>query len=282
MKRRSLLLVPFALSLLAACGPSPNSFSSPSATYPQPSPSMAPGGLASLLTGQIVSNEEQQLRDIKNRQILLDFPIKVGVVFYQLGSKLEPADQEVEFDATAKAFKDSKLVRESIQIPSNLVSASVTVDEIRRLGARFQCDIMILVSGSHSFEKSKNQNLSFFDTFSDKANYESQVKLEAIALDVYTGTLLSPFDAATKGGPFLLDRAAADYSEQAYAKEKDTESKAWQALRNEAIERLTQLKSEVDKRKASLNDAQPSPAPSPSLAPSTSPSPNPSNNPQGV
>lgn len=217
-------------------------------------PGSASGNLASLLTGQIVTNEEQQLRDIKNRQIVLDFPIKVGVVFYQLGSKLEATDQEAQFEATESAFKDTGLVRETIRIPNSLISSAVTVDELRRLGSRFQCDIMLLVTGSHEFNKAKNQNLSFFDSFSDKLNYESQIKFNAIALDVYTGTLLSPFDAATKAGPFLLDRSAPDFATQSYAKQKESESKTWDALRSEALERLTQLKADVDKRKAQIAD----------------------------
>lgn len=263
MKRLPIYLSLFA-SLLAACGPSPSSISYYPNASPTTAPSMAPGGLESLLTGQIVTSEEQQLRDIKTRRILLDFPIKVGVVFYQLGTRLDASDLETEFDGVQKALKDSQNVRETIQIPSHLISSAVTVDELRRLGARFQCDIIVMVTGSHRFERSKSQTISFFDSFSDKANYESQVKLDAIALDVYTGTLLSPFDAATKGGPFLLDASAPDYAQQAYAKQLETESKAWQALSVEAVERLQQLKADVEKNRASL----PSPSPLPTSMPS--------------
>ncbi len=271
-----------ATGLLSACGPTP---SMPSMSYPYPSAtpmaSGAPGGLASLLTGQVVTGEEQQLRDIQKRQILLDFPIRVGIVFYNLNTRLDATDLETQFDEARKAFKDSGLVRETIQIPNTLISGAVTVDELRRLGARFQCDTMILVTGSHRFERSKSQNLSFFDSFSEKAYYESEMKLDAIALDVYTGTLLSPFDSTAKATPFLLDRAAGDFNQKSYDQTKQTEVKAWVNLQTEAIERLTSLKVDVDKRKAELA-AMPSPSPtpaptvSPSPAPTVSPSPMPS------
>lgn len=241
-----------ALSLLtSACSTSysMNTPAKPTAAYAQDMAS-EPGSLASLLTGQIVTSEEQQLRDIQTRQIVLDFPIKVGVIFYQLNSKLDTADQEVQFNQVQKSFKDSGLIRETLQIPATLISGAITIDQVRRLGARFQCDIMILVSGSHQFDKSRSQQLSFWDSFSEKQNYESKVKLDAIALDVYTGTLLSPFDAATKGGPFLLDRAAPDYSQQAYEKQKTVEQAAWKELEEDAIDSFTQLKADVLKRMA--------------------------------
>ena len=266
MKLRSLSALA-AICLLSACSTPSFSVSPDIVAQPSAAPS---GGLASLLTGQVVSKEEEQLRDIKTRQILLDFPIKVGVVFYNLQSKLEPADLETQFDTVKTSLKDSGLVRETIKIPNALISSSVTIDELRRLGARFQCDIIVLITGEHDFEKAKNQNLSFFDSFSDKAYYESEVELEAITLDVFTGTLLSPFNVAVEAGPVLLDRAAADYADQSYKAQKEAEAKAWSELKDEALTNLRQLKADVDKRKANL---QASPAPSATPEPAPTPAP---------
>ncbi|PKL75655.1 MAG: hypothetical protein CVV27_14245 [Candidatus Melainabacteria bacterium HGW-Melainabacteria-1] len=283
IKHRHLLLLSLAAGLLTACQTSTGFNPGYPTAMPSAYGSAAPGGLASLLTGQVVGSEEQQLRDIQKRQILLDFPVKVGVVFYQLSSKLEATDLEARFDELADSLKATGMVRETIQVPSTLVSGSVTIEELRRLGARFQTDILVLINGSHSYQKSKSQNLSFFDSFSDKASYESEVKLEAIALDVFTGTLLSPFDAAVKSTPQLLDQAAADFAQQTYTQQKSAETQAWQALQTEAIERLTQLKAEVDKRKADLATASPMPQataePTPSATPMPSPVPSPSSSP---
>ena len=267
-------LTALTAGMMAACGPAPNSMPSMSYPYPSASGTPSPQGLAALLTGQVVSSEEAQLRDIKSRQILLDFPVKVGFVYYNLDTRLEAADLKAQFDEVKSEFKNSGQVRETIQIPNTLVSGSVTIEELRKLGARFQCDIIVLLTGSHSFERAKSQNLSFFDSFSEKANYESKVKLDAIALDVFTGTLLSPFDAAVSGQPVLLDRAAADFADKSYKYQQETEAKAWLSLRTEALERLNQLKLDVDKRKAELaNQPMPSPTPSPTVSPSPEPNP---------
>ncbi|PKL75824.1 MAG: hypothetical protein CVV27_13430, partial [Candidatus Melainabacteria bacterium HGW-Melainabacteria-1] len=234
MKLKALSAALAGMALLSACTTISPNVSSPSDYGAAPRPE-ASGGLASLLTGQVVSADEQQLRDIQKRQILLDFPVKVGVVFYNLNTRLEATDIETRFDAVSTAFKDSGLVRETLRMPSTLISSSVTIEELRRLGARFQTDIVVLVTGTHQFQKAKSQNLSFFDSFSDKAYFDSEVKFEAIALDVFTGILLSPFDAAAKASSVLLDQGAADYSNQAYQYQLRTETQAWEALQTEAI-----------------------------------------------
>lgn len=265
-----------ALLLLGACTTS--TYSSVSQDLPA-RPSAAPSGsLSSLLTGQVVSSEEQQLRDIKTRQILLDFPIKIGVVFYNLQSRLEETDLTWQYEDVAKGLKASGLVKETLRIPNALISNAVTIEELRRLGARFQCDLLVLVTGSHTFETSRNQNLSFLDSFSYKANYDSKIKFEAITLDVFTGTLLNPFDAVVQGGPFLLDRATPDFGQQRYKVEKDTETKAWEQLKTEALTNLQQLKADVAARKASLT-ASPVPGTSASPVSATGPTSSPAASP---
>ena len=263
---------------LTACGPSPTVPSSPSPSASAYYNQSASGGLAALLTGEVVSGEEQQLRDTLKRQIVLDFPIRVGVLFYGFNSKLDAADREVLFDNLRKDLKDTGMVSETIQIPSALAGSGVNISALRQMGARFQTDIVILVGGEHSFSRSRSQNIPFFESFSDKAYYESKMSVEAIALDVYTGTLLSPFDASAKSEPSLLDQRAADFSQQAYQLQKQVETEAWSTLKAEAIERLEELKSRVDELKANPPQPTPTPVSSPSpvpSAPAASPSPSP-------
>lgn len=272
MKFTHCCLLAATLLSVVACGPAPNTGSFP-LPYPMGSPSAAPSSLAALFSGQIVSTQEQQLRDIQTRKIVLNFPLKVGVIFYNLQTKLEDADLKAQFDLVREDLKKSGQVRETIQIPNSLLSAPLTIDEMRTQGARFQCDIMVLVTGSSDFSKSKTQSSNFFDSFSNKLNYESKVKLEAIALDVYTGTLLSPFDAAITGKPTAFDRTSADYYSATYNYQKETETKAWDSLRKEAVENIVQLRADVDQRKQeiALDAAKPTPAPSQTPSPSPSP-----------
>lgn len=229
---------------------------------PSASPSAYPGeyggdqqaqkNLASLFTGEIINQEEQLLRDTLKRQIILDFPVKVGIIYYQLNSQLDAADQETTFDNIRQILADSGQVSETVKIPPTLLSGDANLDGLRRLGARFQTDILILVTGSHSFTRTRVQNLSFWDSFSDQVGYESQINFEAIALDVYTGTLLNPFKVSTKGEAVLLGPGATDYVKKRYEYQKKIETQAWSDLGNEAKENLISLRAEVDQRKAEL------------------------------
>ena len=243
-----LALIPFVLS---ACVSSAPSFVS-SPLEPEQAP-FSEGGLSSLLTGSVVSEEEAQLRDTLKREIVLDFPIRVGVLFYQFDSRLDAPDREMFFEQMRGHLEGSKLVRETLQIPSSLVSRETNLDQLRQIAARFQTDILVLVNANHSFELSRDQNLSFWDSFSEKSFYESKVKYEAIALDVFTGTLLSPFDAAVTGERMLLDFADPNVAQERYAYQRGVEEQAWGMLMDEALQRLDTLAQDVERRQAEAN-----------------------------
>ncbi|MGV3523274.1 MAG: hypothetical protein ACO1RX_03570 [Candidatus Sericytochromatia bacterium] len=249
----SLLLVPLLLSACSTPYPMVPFPSSPSSSYGYGTGEMSEGSLTSLLTGQIVSTDEQQLRDLQQRKIVLDFPIKVGVITYRYTSKLDSADRKKVFDAFSESLQADGRVREVIQIPETLVNGQLSIEELRKIGARFQTDVLVLLSGDHTFERSRTQNLGFFDSFSDKAVYESQIKLQAITLDVFTGTLLSPFDVSLKADPITLDRANSAYSEQMYTYQQQAETKAWESLQTEAIARVRQLEADTQRALATPN-----------------------------
>lgn len=246
--KRSFLSV-LALSLLSLSTACVNSVPG-SVSYPEsaPIPQREGGSLADLLTGSVVSEAEQQLRDTLQRQIVLDFPIKLGVLFYQYDSKLDASDRAAAFDGLRTHLSQPDLVSEVLQIPDSLVGSEANLESLRSLGARFQTDVLVLVTGAHSYGRARNQNLSFFDSFSDKAYYESEVRIEAIALDIYTGTFLTPFSVAIKGEPRLLDRADPNFTALQYQYQKETENAAWQAMQAEALDRLQQLKRSVESR----------------------------------
>lgn len=242
--------------------------SAPNVAYPVASPSPQgfggqDGSLASLLTGSVVSSEEAQLRDTLKRQILLDFPIRVGVLFYDFESRLDAPDREALFDSLSTALEDSEQVRETIQIPTALIAQNTNLEQLRQIGARFQTDILVIVNASHDFALSNDQNLSFWDSFSEKAYYESKVKYEAIALDIFTGTLLSPFDAAISGERILIDALEPNAAQARYSYQKSVEEQAWKMLQEEALKRLGHLEQEVSRRQSEI-EPDPNPEPSPS------------------
>ena len=141
-----------SLSVLSACGPAPTEPSMGYASYPSAEPSAEPyydNGLSSLLTGSIVSEEEQQLRDQLHRKVLLDFPMRVGVIFYDYDTELDPSDREDMFDNFAAGLEETGLVREAVEIPDSLIQGRPNLEQLRQLGARFQTDILILINGRH-------------------------------------------------------------------------------------------------------------------------------------
>jgi len=239
---------------------------------PSAEPSFDPGynnSLGELLTGSVVTGEEQQLRDILKRQIVLDFPIKVGILFHRLNSKLDRSDHDAAFKSIQQQLEASGLVSEVVEMPEALLgNGGASLENLRRLGSRFQTDVLVLVSGSHQFQQARDQNLSFFDSFSDARYFESQVQFQAIALDIFTGTLLSPFRASHKGQPERFEPSAGDFKAKTYAYQKTVENEVWQRFGAESLEHLKKLKSSVE---ASLREGRvetkPQPSPSPAAEP---------------
>jgi hypothetical protein len=257
-----------ALLCTSACGPNPSSVDYPA---PYASPSAMPteaGGLASLLTGQVVNEQEQQLRDNLQRQIILDFPIRVGVVYYQLNSGLDKVDQEAIFNQARETFAASGVVKETLLIPQSFVGGAQNLEGLRTLGSRFQTDVLLIVTGNHTFAPSRQQQGGFFESFSNTTAYEGQVSLEAIALDVYTGTLLKPFEASARGEKISLDNQSRDFQDKSYAYQKAVEYQAWSALQAQVVDGLKQLKTDVDERLTPDASPSPSPAASPAATPS--------------
>jgi len=261
-----LLLIPGLLSGLSACNPTSYSSVSPLSA---PMPSTSPNGssLSTLLGESVISKEELQLRDTLKRKIELKFPIRVGVVYYSYTSQLESQDQQQIFEQVQKSFKDSGLIRETFQIPASLLGSNANVDTLRQLGARFQADVVVIVSGSHQFERARSQSLSFFDSFTDKANYESTVMIDAIGLDIYSGTFISPLRSVVKTTPQVFDRSAPDFSSSAYTFRKEAEAAVWKELNVKFLDSLKALKQEIESRPPESPSPSATPTPSPSVTP---------------
>jgi hypothetical protein len=267
-KYLSLLLIPGLLTSLTGCGPAPSSIGYPNIASPSASPDSGNSPLSSLLAESVISKEELQLRDTLKRKIELKFPIRIGVIYYSYTSQLESQEQQKIFEQVQKSFKDSGLIRETFQIPSSLLGNNANVDTLRQLGARFQADVVVIVSGSHQFEKARNQSLSFFDSFTDKANYESTVTIDAIGLDIFSGTFLSPLRSVIKTNPEAFDRSAPDYSSKTYAFRKEAETQVWQDMSTKFLDSLKSLKTEIENR-----PPEPAPSATPIPTPSITPFP---------
>lgn len=252
--------------LMAGCSsPAPN------ATMPYPAPTPRAGGSLGNLVGDALTQEESDLRAIQKRPQEIAFPVKVGVLFYDYQTALKPEDQQALMDAVSKDLVASGLVRDTFQIPTSMLRGGDTIDSIRKLAARFQVDALLIVSGSQTFQRADAQPLGFWDSFTNRAYYEARSNVTAIAMNVYTGTFLSPFQVVGKDGPTLLDADASDYAASVYAMRQRAETSAFTQLKASFIDSLTKLKAV-----AVPPGSVASPTPSPSVSPSASPTPAPS------
>lgn len=251
--RRSVvaLLSLSALVNLSACGPSPTE---PMTAYPSAAPTAEPhGGLSSLLTGSVISEEEAQLRDQLKRRVLLDFPVRVGVLFYDFQTELELSDREKLFDQFSAGIEETGLVRETVEIPQSLIQGRPNLAQLRQLGARFQTDILILVNGRHEAPVTFSQ----YDFWGNVEHFsESKINYQAIALDVFTGTLLSPLSASAKGEMQPLNEGDPEKATAMYEYRKALEAQVWAELQADAVKRLNQLSEDVAALKAQPENVQ--------------------------
>jgi hypothetical protein len=267
--RNGLKIILAALVIAGCSSPAPTSAPGGAMAYP----SRAPGGSLGNLVGDAINQEESDLRNIQKRPPEIAFPVKLGLLFYDYQTALKPEDQQALLTTVGNDLKATGLVRDTFQIPTSMLRGGDTIDSIRKLSARFQVDALVIVSGSQSFQRADSQPLGFWDSFTNRAYYEARSNVTAIAMNVYTGTFLSPFQAVGKDGPTLLDSDASDYQASIYAMRQRAETAAFNQLKTSLIDSLTKLKA-VAVPPGSV--ASPSPSPTPSGSPSPAPSPSPS------
>lgn len=250
--------------------------SMPSGTSPMmPTPGAtgypgAKGGSLGNLVGDALNREENELRAIQKRPQEINFPVRLGVLFYGYQTALKPEDQKILMDSIFKEMVASGLVKSTFEIPNAMLQGGENLDSIRKLSARFQVDALLIVSGSQSLQRADNQPLGFFDSFTNRAYYEARTSLTAIAMNIYTGTFFEPFSTVGKDGPVSLDADAADYATNLYAMRTRAETQAFTQLKSEFLASMERLKA-VAVPPGSLASPEPSPTatPTPSPSPST-------------
>jgi hypothetical protein len=260
-----------ATLLLAGCAGSPMAM--PGSTgMPGPYPTPRAGGALGNLVGDALTQEENELRAVQKRPNEINFPVRLGVLFYDYQTNLKPEDQQAMITTIGNDLVATGLVKSTFQIPTSMLRGGDNLASLRKLSASFQLDALLIVSGSQSFQRAEAQPLGFFDAFTNRAYYEARTSLTAVAMNIYTGTFLSPFQAVGKDGPTLLDFDAADYAATSYAMRQRAETAAFNQLKAGLVTSLTSLKA-VAVPPGSVASPTPSPTPSVEASPTPSPSP---------
>lgn len=222
--------------------------------------------LAALLGGSVISKDEEGMRDLLLRVPVLTFPIKLGLAFLDYSDPLKAEDQAALTDAVGKDLVASGLAREMLRLPTTFVTRGMSLDDVRKLGARFQLDVVLIVSGRNTLTTLPAPQPGLFDFSTPQQTFESRTTLTALALTNFTGTMLAPFQVAGYAGPETVDPGdAAAYEGKVYALRQKAQTQA-----------LTSLAAKVKASLQDLKDHPPSPRPSPSPSPTPEPSPSPS------
>ncbi|HEY9724296.1 MAG TPA: hypothetical protein V6D47_20005 [Oscillatoriaceae cyanobacterium] len=215
MTRRPWLLLPLLLCLSGCPGEYP--------TY-APTPYSSPGTLSDLV--QQSQSENSQLSQNLNTPLTLNFPVHLGVLFYQYDTVLQPEDQQTLMDTLeGDLVATPGLVRSMVVVPSTLVSSDSNLDDIRNLVSRFRVDTLLIVSGNDSFDRT-GASAGLFGQFSNSGNYEARTDLTALGMDVLTGRFLAPINAADREGPQSLNPDDTSFNDSAYKLKKAAATKA--------------------------------------------------------
>lgn len=243
MSRRALAPALLLLPLLLSACPA----ASPTGTTPAPGAfGSARGGLSDIVAGNVITREEQELRDIQTRQTALTFPVKIGVLFFEYDSALKVEDRQAAIDAARTELIKTGHVREVFQIPSNFLRGGESLDGLRKVAARFQADVLLIVSGDASFQRADDQTFGFWDMFSNKAKYEARMAMSGLGLDVYAGTFMTPLQVATVAGPATIEPADANFAAERYKLQKQAESEAFGKLREQLATGLGVKRAEIE------------------------------------
>ena len=276
-------------TLTSGCGPTPvASVGSASYAYPQTAASATPS------TTTLLSENEKQLYDILTRAPRPSFPAKAGIYIYdKSGSSYssysssyysstytKPLDSD-DFKSLTDKFKtnllNSGLVQKTDILSSTILSYSTNFDEIRKLAARFQEDIVLVVSTKQEIKVDNTQPLGFWDSFVGSKWYRyATANTEVVCFDINTGIYLFTDETVGKSDIALLDKDSVTYQDDQYDLKKQATERAWDDLNSRIIKNLISTKAKIDSMPA------PTPAPTATASPGASASPSPSATPSTI
>lgn len=249
--------LPLFLALGACSSPTGSFYSAPAPTAAKAD---AGSAFASLIgqTGA-VTTDEAEVRELLRRSTAIEFPARLGTMFFNY---LPPITEEERQSLMRKFGQDvvaTGLVRSAVPVPESL-GQGASLEALRKLAARLQLDVLLLVSGTSEFKRSEIQPGGWVSAFSNQANYEARSSLVGFPMDVYSGTLLPPIYGLGTTSPTLLDPTLEGFTQQ----RRKLETDAFTVAANQAKDALI---ASLGATREAQKGASPSPAASPTIAP---------------
>lgn len=167
--------------------------------YPSSSPiagsSNSPGldGLKpGILPDTSVSAEEQRLAAILNKQIKIEFPLKLGVLLYKSSTGSQEKTRKESYSKYIEKLKANPDVSMVQEISSSLTGSDSNIEDLRKLAARFQVTTLLIINDSYQPTKeNKDTIVTPIDVVSGLKNWESSATIEVFALDILNGVFVS-------------------------------------------------------------------------------------------
>lgn len=246
MKIKNLILLMFLTFLITGCfGPSTMKVASQDITTP------TSATLKSFeLPGTVLSETEKQLLDILRRTPRPQFPLKAGILIYRgyiKNDSIKEEDLKILIEDFNTKIINSGLVKKSNIIPESLLNYGSSLEDIRKLGARFQLDILFIISFSFENKIDNSISLNFWDSLVGSKWYRYSIcKIEILCLDITTGIFLFSTKLSDKSQTILLDKDDPNFNSSLYNLKKEGATKALDLLSTKVIDELRLVKKEIE------------------------------------
>jgi nucleotide-binding universal stress UspA family protein len=220
------------------------------------------------------SADEAEVRDLLRRATAVAFPARLGTLFFNYTPPVEDDERQRLLKQLGQDLVASGLVRDAVPVPEEL-GRGVSLEALRKLAARLQIDVLVLVSGKSEFKRSEVQPGGWFAAFSDAANYEARTSLLGVTLDVYSGTLFAPISGLGATSPTLLNPGDEGFQAAVRRLQADGFKAAATQLQEALIGSLRQVRDQQTGAKPAASTSPAPASPAPVSAPTTGPSPAP-------
>jgi hypothetical protein len=193
------------------------------------------------LISDTASPEDSMVRDTLVRPVSLKFPVRLGVLCYGFNSTLKAEDQTAGLNKVRDQLIAAGQAKSAVVIPATLLESQPSLSSLRKLAARFQVDVLLVLSGSSSLQMADNQPTSFWDSFGNKGWYEGRSALQGLVVDIATGLFIGSFQAAGQDGPVQADRTSA-FQTTTYPLVQNAEARALDVVRQRLADALNAVK----------------------------------------
>jgi hypothetical protein len=259
------LTIPFLLPLfLSSClslTPGGTPYPSQEDVYGMPSPSAAatsvPGSSelgnlnAGLLPDPSLTDEEKKLAGVLVRKVSPEFPLKLGVILYNRYSGLEEKYRQNLYNSFLQKLKENGNVKQIIDISSNLVTGNSSIEDLRKLAAKFQVSTLIIIGDNYQQPQvNKEAFTTPIDIVTGLKTWESLVSINAYALDTFNGVFV--FSASTDARLSDKYNNLDNLNNRDTALIKNTATKAWLELDTKVNSEINDYKNRNSTGEASV------------------------------